>query len=204
MRDLFADALAFTLAQEGGWSDDPADPGGATMRGITLDVFRAWRREPSATPDALRAIPEQEVEAIYAALYWNPVRGSALPEGIGLAVFDAAVNLGVRRAAILLQACVGVDQDGNIGPVTLAAVRRAAPGLLLARYANAREAFYRQCAGFGRFGAGWLRRDQACFEASCRAAGLPGAPPRFSLGAPGEAVEAAPQPEADRLMAAEA
>jgi len=170
---LFQNAVAFTLAQEGGWSDDPADPGGATMYGITLLVFRAWRHDPRTTPDELHAISMAEVDAIYEGLYWNPVRGSSLLPGVGLAVFDAAVNLGVRRAAMLLQRSVGVTEDGAIGPDTLNAIIRVTPGTLLARLSGEREAFYRSCKEFPIFGRGWLARNQACFSAACRMAHLP-------------------------------
>ena len=169
---LFQQAVSFTLDQEGGWADNPADPGGATMCGITLGVFRAWHHESAAEPNDLRAIQTSEVEAIYRALYWNPVEGARLPAGLGLSVFDSAVNLGVRRATMLLQAALGVTQDGAVGPVTLGAVSRVALDVLLGRLAGEREMFYRRCANFAVFGRGWLSRSNACLLASRRAAGI--------------------------------
>jgi lysozyme family protein len=169
---LFQQALAFTLAQEGNWSDNEADTGGPTMRGITLTVFRAWRHDSSATPSKLRVISAGEVQAIYRGLYWNPVRGAYLHPGVGLLVFDAAVNLGVRCAALLLQRTLSVSQDGAIGPETLGEAGREAPGVLIGKLAGEREAFYRSCRAFPVFGRGWLARNQACFLAACRAAGL--------------------------------
>ncbi len=169
---LFQQAVNFTLGQEGGWADNPADPGGATMCGITLAVFRAWHHDPSAQPDDLHAIQTDEVEAIYRALYWNPVEGARLPAGLGLSVFDSAVNLGVRRATMLLQAALGVTQDGAVGPVTIGAVNEVALGVLLERLTGQREAFYRRCASFALFGRGWLNRTNACLLAARQAAGL--------------------------------
>lgn len=170
--DAFRQALEFTVCQEGGWSDNPADPGGTTMQGITLAVFRAWRHDLSARPDQLHAITAREVEAIYRALYWNPIRGASLPLGISLSVFDAAVNLGVRRAAMLLQAALDVAQDGAIGPITLDVARRVAPGTLLSRLAVERETFYRKCMNFSLFGRGWLKRNRECLFAALQTAGL--------------------------------
>ncbi len=113
-----------------------------------------------------------EIEAIYRALYWNPVEGERLPAGLGLSLFDSAVNLGVRRATMLLQTALGVTQDGAIGPVTLGAASRVALDMLLARLASEREAFYQRCANFTVFGRGWLNRSNACLLASRQAAGI--------------------------------
>ena len=171
--DLFSQALSFTLGQEGGWADLPDDPGGSTMEGITLVVFQAWLHDPSATPDMLRAITDAEVASILRGLYWNPVAGGSLWPGVGLAVFDSAVQHGVRRAAFFLQQSCGADQDGAIGPQTITAAGRVTPGVLITRIMQIREAFYRQCADFPEFGVGWLRRNQACYRAALAAAGLP-------------------------------
>ena len=170
--DLFAAAEAFTLSQEGGWADNAADRGGPTMDGITLAVYRAWLHDPDVTPERLQAIGRGEVQAIYRELYWNPVSGSLLQPGAGLAVFDAAVNLGVHEAAKLLQTCVGVARDGVIGPVTVAGANRMCRTLLISRYTSERETYYRGCAGFAEFGHGWLARSQACSKAAFRVAGL--------------------------------
>lgn len=170
--DLFAAAEAFTLSQEGGWADNPADRGGPTMAGITLAVYRAWLHDPSTTPEQLKAISSDEVQAIYRELYWNPISGDLLQPGVGLAVFDAAVNLGVHEAAKLLQTCVGASQDGVIGPVTVARANRVSPTLLINHYSSEREAYYRGCTGFTEFGRGWLTRSQACSKAASRIAGL--------------------------------
>ena len=170
--DPFTAAEAFTLSQEGGWADNPADPGGCTMQGITLTVFRAWRHDPSAQPDDLRAIWPSEVAAIYRALYWNPIEGVRLPPGVSLSVFDAAVNLGVRRSTMLLQAALSLTQDGTVGPITLKAASRAATNMLLSRLKTEREAFYKCCKGFSLFGKDWLNRSEACFLAARAVAGL--------------------------------
>ena len=95
----FETCVDFTLRQEGGFSDDPRDPGGATNFGITQGVLCAWRHTKCSVAD-VRDLTETEAASIYGALYWNPVRGDCLPSGIDLMVFDMGVNAGVRRAAI--------------------------------------------------------------------------------------------------------
>lgn len=168
----FADALAMVLAFEGGWSDDPFDPGGPTNKGITLAVYA---RERGVEVDAasyprlkseLRHIPDDLVARIYRERYWRPCRAPELPPPLALFHFDTAVNMGVGTAARLMQRALGVEADGEIGPITLAAAR-SQPGLaVLDRYAELRRARYRSLSTFWRFGRGWLRRlDEAVARA---------------------------------------
>ncbi len=105
MRDNFQNCLAVTLVYEGGWSDHPKDPGGATMKGITLATYR--RYFPSATKTQLRNISAANVEKIYRQDYWNPVNGNTLALGVDLATFDASVNSGPSRAKKWLYASIG-------------------------------------------------------------------------------------------------
>lgn len=148
--------LSITLAYEGGWSDHPSDPGGATMKGVTLATFR--RYYPGATKADLRAITDAQVSRIYREGYWNVVRGDDLPAGVDLAVFDAAVNSGPMRAAKWLQGVVGVSQDGVIGPKTLTATKAHAAALVVGRFCDARLAFLRGLSTWPTFGKGWERR----------------------------------------------
>ncbi|TGU44619.1 secretion activator protein [Mesorhizobium sp. M2D.F.Ca.ET.145.01.1.1] len=105
MEANFQRSLAVTLQYEGGWSDNPADPGGATMKGVTIGTYR--RRHPNATKADLRAISDAELSAIYCAEYWNPIGGNSLASGVDLATFDAAVNSGPGRANGWLKASLG-------------------------------------------------------------------------------------------------
>lgn len=156
----FPAALSAILTYEGGWADNPADPGGATMKGVTLAVYSHWLGRP-ASKDELRAITDAELQAIYRAGYWNAIRGDALPAGIDLIVFDTAVNSGPGRAAKLLQGAAGVTADGAIGPATLAAVRTVDPAVIINAFSAAHEAFYRSLPTFPTFGKGWLNRLHA-------------------------------------------
>ncbi len=157
----FQPCLTFTLEQEGGWADLPGDPGGCTMRGITLGTYTAWCATnglPEPTPDDLRAIPDNRLSVIYHGGYWRPINGDALPLGVDLMVFDFSVTSGTGTSARLLQRAVGATEDGDIGPLTLAAVRAQRPAALIEALAGAQEAHYRGLADFQEFGAGWLAR----------------------------------------------
>ena len=120
--DNFQACLAFTLQQEGGFVDDPYDPGGATNMGITLATYREWF--PQATVADLRVIDSATVSEIYENDYWFASDADQFASGVDLMMFDMAVNAGPARAAKLLQQCLGVAQDGRIGPITLAAAKR--------------------------------------------------------------------------------
>ena len=163
MKANFDRCLSEVLQHEGGWADDPHDPGGATMRGITIGTFRAWKGR-GVTKAELRAISDADLRAIYRQKYWDAVRGDDLPVGLDLVAFDAAVNSGVSRGAKWLQTALGVSADGKIGPATLAAARKAHPKAVIDRATSARLAWLRTLPTWGRFGKGWTSRVESVRE----------------------------------------
>ena len=170
MTDRYPLCAAFTRKEEGGFVNNPRDPGGATMQGVTIATFRHWRHDPLATVQQLRGIQPAEWNAIMATGYWQPPQCQALPAGVDLMVFDMAVNSGPRASAQLLQQAACVTQvDGWIGPGTLAAIKALDPGDVLDRLAALQEAFYRRLAGFVTFGDGWLARLDRRIEAASAA-----------------------------------
>lgn len=156
MQGNFDACLAVTLPHEGGWSDHAKDPGGATMKGITLATFRRWK--PMATKAELRAISDADVRMIYAQDYWKPVRGNDLPAGVDLAVFDYGVNSGPLRAKKTLQSTVGVTADGQIGSETLLACKAKPAADIVKGVCARRLSFLRGLKTFSTFGKGWARR----------------------------------------------
>ena len=149
----FDQAFDILLGHEGGYSDHPADPGGATRFGIT----EAVAREAGYRGD-MRELPIDLAKSIYKERYWDAVRAEELPEAIRYAVFDAAVNSGPRQAIRWLQRAVGVRDDGVIGPITLGAVRATDPQVLLRRMLSARLRFMTGLSNWPAFGRGWARR----------------------------------------------
>jgi uncharacterized protein (TIGR02594 family) len=179
--DGFEQALAHVLEFEGGWTDDPFDPGGPTNKGITLAVYA---RELGVTVDAqtitdlkarLAAIPDVEMARIYRERYWAPACCPDFPAALAFFHFDAAVNQGVGRATRLLQAALGVEVDGEIGPLTRSAATSQSLSAVLTRYAELRRRHYRSLAHFWRFGRGWLRRVDATLARAEALATLPSA-----------------------------
>ena len=169
MTDTFDACLAFTLHEEGGYVDDPADPGGATNMGITLATYRQWSDNPGLGSTQVQDMTARTARAIYRSLYWNPLRADALPMGVDLSVFDMGVNGGIWRSARLLQRGLGFtgeEVDGSIGPETLKAAAKCDPRTLVADLAERQAAYYRSLADFPTFGAGWLNRTEARRDAA--------------------------------------
>lgn len=156
----FTRALSLVLKHEGGWSDHAADPGGATMKGVTLATFRAFVK-PNATKTDLRKITEAQIAVVYRRNYWDAISGATLPDGVDYAVFDFAVNSGPSRAVKYLQRVVGVKEDGKIGPATMKAVRAMLPAGIINKLCDLRLAFLKAIkkgAQWKVFGKGWDAR----------------------------------------------
>ncbi len=168
----FARALPLVLRHEGGWADHPADPGGATMKGVTLHTFRRYVKA-DATKDDLRAITDEQIATVYYRHYWAAVNAQALPSGVDYAVFDFAVNSGPSRAAKYLQRIVGTAVDGRIGPKTLKAVAAMDPSEIITKLCDARMAFLRKLKHWPTFGRGWTRRVSEVRQAALNMVGHP-------------------------------
>ena len=158
MTGNFDKSLALVLKSEGGYVNDPRDPGGMTNLGVTK---RAWELYlgRTVTEADMRALTPAIVAPFYKIQYWNAAKCDKLPSGLDYMMFDAAVNMGPPRAVRLLQQACGLpkgDQDGVIGPQTLAAVQ-ATPNVRH-EFSMAKEGFYRSLKTFPVFGAGWLNR----------------------------------------------
>ena len=167
--EVFQELLAHVLEMEGGFTDDPDDPGGPTNKGIILAVYARHTGRPlndathAARVGELRDISDALVEDIYRKRYWRPSRAAEMPAAIAFMHFDASVNHGVRGAAKLLQRALkaqspALEVDGEIGPLTMAAVTRADELRLIDDYAEARRRHYRALKHFWKFGRGWLNR----------------------------------------------
>lgn len=121
----FEACLSFVLSPnvEGGYGNDRDDRGGATNQGVTQATYDAYRHDCGLPLQSVAGVTALEVRDIYFSRYWLPVRSNVLPAPLDLVVFDTAVNMGVDRARRYLQRAVGVVVDGNIGPITLRAIR---------------------------------------------------------------------------------
>lgn len=124
--DMFTEALDLILAFEGGYVNDPADPGGATNYGVIQKTYDAYRDSIHSERQSVKAITQEEVAFIYKRDYWDATRCNeiaAIDSVIALAYFDCCVNNGSGAAGRVLQRCCGVIADGIVGPKTLVALQ---------------------------------------------------------------------------------
>jgi lysozyme family protein len=163
--ERFARCLEFVLKQEGGYADHPKDPGGATNLGITRKTLARWRQVSpwwNLPKAAVKALSADEAGKIYQASYWRRVRGAELPAGLDLALFDFAVNSGPMRAIKALQTRLEVKADGDLGPLTLNAIKARIAiegvGAMIIALCDGRMSFLQRLATFAVFGRGWSRR----------------------------------------------
>jgi lysozyme family protein len=161
-----AAAFAFVLKREGGFVDNPADPGGATNYGVTQGEYDTVRLSHSLPPRSVRFISVAEVQDIFEQNYWAaahcPLVASLAGSGLALVLFDCAVNSGPQRAVTLMQDALGLPADGKIGPASIEALRRVERTFAVRSFLSRRQDFYcsivdRRPAS-GEFLAGWLKR----------------------------------------------
>ena len=158
---MFINAFKHVVKEEGGYVNDPADSGGATNRGVTQQTYDRHRDRKNLDRRHVRYLTLEETEEVYEA-YWKDCKADQLFAGLDLMHFDFAINAGIRRAAITLQRCVGVEDDGIIGPKTIAAAQERSNEATIKAYAEARRGFYRNLAERRpkdrKFLNGWLLR----------------------------------------------
>lgn len=146
---MFDKAFEHVVGVEGGYVNDPRDPGGETKWGICK------RDHPDVD---IKNLTLDDAKQIYALRYWTPAKCEQLPWPLALFVFDAAVNQGVKPAVMLLQKALGTAQDGVLGNNTMAAVRKADQKELAALYMADRALRYTGTRNFDNYGRGWFKR----------------------------------------------
>lgn len=147
---------------EGGYVDNPQDPGGATNMGITIGTLSRWRGR-KVSKDEVRALIRNEVWQIMKAYYYDMVRGDDLPIQVAIAAHNAAVLSGPSASARFLQQSLvelgrRVTIDGAIGPDTIAAIAQSDASQVANAFFDLEEAFYRGLPRFPIFGKGWINR----------------------------------------------
>lgn len=152
MRENFNACLSEILRHEGGYVNDPKDPGGETNMGIS---------KRSYPTENIKGMTQARAAVIYKRDYWDAVRGDDLPAGFDLLAFDPAVNSGVSRGARWLQQALGVAADGKIGPATIAAAKVAHAEAVIDRACDLRLAWLRTLKTWPRYGKGWTARVES-------------------------------------------
>lgn len=147
----FDDAFAALIGNEGGYSNNPADPGGETMWGVTARVARA---HGYAGP--MRQLPKETAKEIFRTVYWDPLHLDEFDPRVAFQLADANFNGGqtVRWA----QAASGAAVDGRMGPATIAALKVVDPHTFVLSFLSQRMLYLTNLATWSSFGKGWTRR----------------------------------------------
>lgn len=145
----FDDAFDALIGNEGGYVNNPADPGGETKYGISKRSYPG---------EDIKSLTLDRAKAIYLRDYWGPAGCDALPDQLRFQVFDMAVNSGVKPSIKALQLAVGETVDGVLGPLTLQAVQSMPALRLVARFNGARLSQLADLSTWPAFSRGWARR----------------------------------------------
>ena len=152
MADHFDTFIRRILSHEGGYVNDPRDPGGETKYGISK------RSYPKLN---IKALTWDQAAEIYRRDFWLASKANTLPPAVGFQLLDGAVNSGIGAATRWLQRAARVADDGIIGPATRAAIAAADPSDLILRFLAERLDFMTGLRNWPAHGKGWARRIAA-------------------------------------------
>jgi lysozyme family protein len=159
--------LPMLLKFEGGYVDDPDDPGGETNKGITMNTFSHCSHQllgidPSS--ENLKALTDAQAGIIYKALYWNKIQGDAITlQDLANIVCDFYVNAGTHASKLLQRVMndmgAHLSEDGAIGPGSLQALNGLDQQEVYRRYKQGRIGYYQSLGKkYPKFLKGWLKR----------------------------------------------
>jgi lysozyme family protein len=137
------------IGHEGGYVNDPDDPGGETKWGISKRSY----------PDLnIKELSRDEAKSIYQRDFWERLGGDRFPDGVSFQLFDFAVNSGIETAIRYLQRAVGVADDGHWGPISQAQANLLSESDLIMRLNAERLDFMIRLKNWPSHGKGWARR----------------------------------------------
>ena len=169
MKDNWEQCFALMLKSEGGYTNDPNDPGGMTNLGVTHIDWGKWiGHEP--TEEEMRALTPNDVMSLYKAWYWDRIMGDNLPYGVDYAVYDFGVNSGIGRSVRCLQTVLNIAEDGVMGPMTMAAVLQRDPSEIVEQICEERLQFLQSLKTWQYFGKGWGARVESVSKIGCQMA----------------------------------
>lgn len=160
MKNNFEQCLALVLRSEGGFVQNPKDPGGATNLGVTKATYESYVGH-AVTVDDIKALTPDTVAPLYKKMYWDKVSGDNIALGLDYALFDFAVNSGPRQATKFIQNIASVPADGLMGDRTVQQLANLDPSDCITRLCNERLQFLQQLNTWDTFGKGWQKRVDA-------------------------------------------
>lgn len=145
----FLKCINRVLGHEGGYVDDPTDPGGETKWGISK---RSYPRVD------IKNLTRNQAIAIYYRDFWLKIRGDEISDGCAHQLMDTAVNSGCAQAIRFMQRALGVADDGHFGPISMDAMRKAKEIDVVMLVMAERLDFMTHLKNWPNHGKGWARR----------------------------------------------
>ena len=147
----FDNAFESLMGNEGGYSNNAADPGGETMWGVTARVARAH-----GYAGAMRDLPKDTAKDIAKKLYWDPLHCDEFDGRVGFQVLDANYNGG--HVVTWMQQAAGIKATGILTPETIAAVKAVDVHSFIMRFIAVRQNYLACLKTWPSFGKGWINR----------------------------------------------
>lgn len=145
----FNTAFDRLIGHEGGYVNDPRDPGGETKFGISKRSY----------PDVdIKRLTRDDAKGIYQRDFWRRVHADTLPDGVAFQVFDFAVNSGIETAVRYFQRALDVADDGFFGPVSQTAADARTESDMIMRLNAERLDYMTRLQNWNSAGRGWARR----------------------------------------------
>lgn len=164
----FYKAFTYVLGNEGHFSNDEHDSGGATCWGITHAEYQRWAGR-AVSIDEMKKLPQSEAMAIYHKWYWLPLNLDLVnDESVAIAIFDQGVNRGIGTIAKAVQRIVGAEPDGHIGIKTITKINQSKSSELVLAISKQAEESYQEIVkrkpSQKVFLKGWLNRARRLLD----------------------------------------
>ncbi len=150
MKASFENLIGRILGHEGGYVNDPTDPGGETKWGISK------RSYPNVN---IAALTKDDAIEIYRRDFWKPILGDRFHDGVAYQLLDGAVNSGIKQSIRFLQQALDVADDGIFGPVSIAASQDKPEFYQVMRFVAFRMKFQTKLKNWPNHGKGWTNRN---------------------------------------------
>ena len=113
MKGNFNQCFKYLLQDEGGYTNDPSDSGGATNLGITIKDYRMYINK-NGTPDDVKTLTVAQAQSIYKSKYWDALGCDALPSGVDNAAFNYGVLAGIGRPKADLKRFSNIEDPNKL------------------------------------------------------------------------------------------
>lgn len=146
---VFEKSFQEVMLAEGGYVNNPKDPGGETCYGVSKRAY------PNLD---IKNLTLDDAKEIYRRDYWNKCGADKLPEGVAVMAADLAYNSGISRSIKLMQRTCGLPESGKLDPLTLGKIESSDIPEYMEKFKNVRMNFLRSLKTWSTFGRGWTNR----------------------------------------------